>query len=86
MALYTEACAVVRADAGLSEGWFALSPLLFAVVSNEERSGLLSELLYADYFVLMAPTMEQLDRRVHNTYYCSLNNCMLRERSRRVPC
>ena len=45
-----------------------LSPLLFAavmdVVSSEARRGLPSELLYADYLVLMAPTMEQFGRRV----------------------
>ena len=45
-----------------------LSPLLFAavmdVVSSEVRSGLPSELLYADDLVIMAPTMEQLGRRV----------------------
>ena len=45
-----------------------LSPLLFSavmdVVSSEARSGLPSELLYADDLVLMAPTMEQLGRRV----------------------
>ena len=77
MALYTEACTVVRTDAGLSESfevkvglhqWSVLSPLLFAavmdVVSSEARSGLLSELLYAADLVLMAPTMEQLGRRV----------------------
>ena len=48
--------------------WSVLSPLLFAavmdVVSSEARSGLPSELLYADDLVLMAPTMEQLVRRV----------------------
>ena len=77
MALYTEACTVVRTDAGLS-GRFevkvglnqgsVLSPLLFAagmdVVSSEARSGLPSELLYADDLVIMAPTMEQLGRRM----------------------
>ena len=45
-----------------------LSPLLFAaamdVVSSEARSGLPSKLMYADDLVLMAPTMEQLGRRV----------------------
>ena len=45
-----------------------LSPLLFAavmdVVSSEARSGLPSELLYADDLVLMVLTMEQLGRRV----------------------
>ena len=45
-----------------------LSPLLFAsvmdVVSSEARIGRHSELLYADDLVLMAPTMEQLGRRV----------------------
>ena len=44
------------------------SPLLFAavmdVVCSEARSGLLSELLYANDLVIMAPTMEQLGRRV----------------------
>ena len=34
------------------------------VVSNEAISGLPSELLYADDLVLMAPTIEQLYRRV----------------------
>ena len=34
------------------------------VVSSEARSGLPSELLYADDLVIMAPTMEQLGRRV----------------------
>ena len=73
----TVACTVVRTDAGLSESFevrVALhqgsvqSPLLFAavmdVVSSEARSGLPSELLYADDLVIMAPTMEQLGRRV----------------------
>ena len=77
MALYTEACTVVRTFAGLSESFevkvglhqgSVLSPLLFAavmdVVSSEARSGLPSELLYADDLVIMAPTMEQLGRRV----------------------
>ena len=77
MALYTEACTIVRTDAGLSESFevkvglhqgSVLSPLLFAavmdVVSSEARSGLPSELLYADDLVIMAPTMEQLGRRV----------------------
>ena len=45
-----------------------MSPLLFAavmdVVSSEARSGLSSQLLYADDLVIMAPTMEQLGRRV----------------------
>ena len=45
-----------------------LSPLLFTavmdVVSSEVRSGLPSELLYADDIVLKAPTMEVLGRRV----------------------
>ena len=77
MALYTEAYTVVRTDAGLSESFemkvglhqgSVLSPLLFAavmdVVSSEARSGLPSELLYTDGLVIMAPTMEQLGRRV----------------------
>ena len=48
--------------------WSVNSPLLFAavidVVSSEARSGLPSELLYADDLVLMAPTMEQFGRRM----------------------
>ena len=48
--------------------WSVLSPLLFAavidVVSSEARSGLPSELLYADDLVLMATSMKQLGRRV----------------------
>ena len=76
-ALYTEACTVVRTGAGLSESfevkiglhqWSVLSRLLFAAVmvvgSSEARSGLPSELLYADDLVIMAPTIEQLVRRV----------------------
>ena len=77
MALYTEACTVVRTDAGLSESFevkdglhqgSVLSPLLFStvmdVVSSEERSGLPSESLYADDLVIMAATMEQLGRLI----------------------
>ena len=77
MALYTDSCTVVRTDAGQSEsfevevGFYqgsVLSPLLFAavmdVVSSEARSGLPSELLCANDLVIMAPTMEQLGRRV----------------------
>ena len=77
MALYIEACTVVRIDAGLSESFevkvslhqvSVLSPLLFSavmdVVSSEARSSLPSELLYTDDLVIMEPTMEQLGRRV----------------------
>ena len=46
----------------------ALSPLLFAavmdVVYSEARSGLPSELLYADDIVHMTPTIKQLGRCV----------------------
>ena len=71
---YTEACTVVRTDVGLSESFevkvglhqvSVLSPLFAAVmdvVSTEARSGLPSELLYADDLVIMAPTMEQLGK------------------------
>ena len=48
---------------GLQQG-SVLSPLLFAVVASEATSGLPSELLYASGLVPMAPTMEQLGRRV----------------------
>ena len=85
MALYTEACTVVRTYAGLSESFevkvglhqgSVRSPLLFAavmdVVSSDARSGLPSELLYADDLVIMAPTMEQLDRWVADWSACLL--------------
>ena len=87
MALYTEACTVVRTDAGLSESFevtvglhqgSVLSPLLFAtvmdVVSSEARSSLPSELLYADDLVIMAPTMEQLRRMVADWRASLLSN------------
>ena len=52
---------------GLHQG-SVLRPLLFAagmdVVSSEARSGLPSELLYADDLLMMTPTMEPLGRRV----------------------
>ena len=77
MSLYTETCTVIKMDAGLSESFevkvglhqgSVVSPLLFADVmdgvSSEARSGLPSELLYADDLVLMAPTMEPLGRHV----------------------
>ena len=63
MVLYTEACTLVRTAAGLSvlHQGSGLIPLLFAVVmgvvSSDARSGLLSEFLYVDDLVLMAPTM-----------------------------
>ena len=77
MVLYTEACTVFKTDTGLSKSFevkvglhlgSVLSPLLFVavmdVVSSEVRSGLPSELLYADDLVIIAPTMEQLGMRV----------------------
>ena len=77
MALYTEACTLVKTDDGRSESFdvkvglhqrSVLSPLFCAVVmdvvSSEARSGMHSEFLYADVFVLKAPTMEQLGRCV----------------------
>ena len=102
MAWYTKACTVVRTDAGLSDSFevkiglhqgSVLRPLLFAadmnVVSNQARSGLPSELLYADDLVIMAPTMEQLGRRtaewrasllgkgLKETYECVKSFCYL---------
>ena len=84
MALYTKACTAVRTDVGPCESFevkvglhqgSVLSPLLFAaimyVVSSPTRSGLPSELLYADDQVLMAPTMEQRGRRVAEWRYPS---------------
>ena len=45
-----------------------LSPLLVGVVMDviprEAKSGIPSELIYADDLVLMAPIMEQIRRRV----------------------
>ena len=61
---------------GLHQG-SVLSPLLSAavmdVVSSEARTGLPSELLYADDLELMAPTMEQLGRRVAEWGACLLD-------------
>ena len=67
MALYTEACTIVRTAAGLSESFevkvglhlgSVCSPLLFAAVmdavSSDARSGLPSELLYVDDLVTTA--------------------------------
>ena len=58
---------VCEVRVGLHQG-SVLSPLLFSavmdVVSSDARSGLPSELLYANDLVIMAPTMEQLGRRV----------------------
>ena len=51
-----------------------ISPLLFAVVSSESRSGIPSELLYASDLVLMAPTMEQPGRLVADWRVSLLNN------------
>ena len=55
------------------------SPLLFAVimdiVTSEARGGLPSELLYADNLVHMAPTMEQLCRRVVEWRASLLDKC-----------
>ena len=67
MALYTEACTVVRTNAGLNESFevniglhqgSVLNPQFFATVMDVVSNGLSSELLYADDLVLMAPTME----------------------------
>ena len=48
--------------------WSVFSPLMFAVVMDivpsEARSGISSELLYADDFVLTAPIMEPVGRRL----------------------
>ena len=75
MALYPEDCTVVRTYAGLNES-FELKVglhqvsllshwLLLLMLSSVRREVVgLSELLYADVLVLMAPTMEQLGRRV----------------------
>ena len=73
MAFYTEDCTVVRTDAGLCESFevkvgllqgSVLSPLLFSavmdVVSSEARSGLPSELLYANHLVIMDQQWDSL--------------------------
>ena len=83
MALYTEACTIVRTYTGPSESFevkvglhqgSVLRPLLFAavidVVSSEVRSGLPSELLYANDLIIMTPTMEQLGRRLIGEIAC----------------
>ena len=44
--------------------WLIRTVMALYTVPSEARSGLPSELLYADDLVLMAPTMEQLGRRV----------------------
>ena len=77
LALYTEACTVVRSGAEPNES-FEVKVVLFLdptgstdvccchdiFHSSEARSGPPSELLYADDLVLMAPRIEQLGRRV----------------------
>ena len=50
-----------------------LFAVVVAVVSNDARSGIPSEFLYADDLVLMAPTMEQLGRRVVEWRMCLLD-------------
>ena len=55
------------------------------VVSSEARSGLPSELLYADDLVLMTPTMEQLGRRVAE-WRASLLVCGKGVRENSVQC
>ena len=77
MLLYTEAQTVVRTEAGDSKSFevkvgvhqgSVLSPLLFAVVmdqvTKESREGLPWELLYADDLVLIAPSKEELQRKL----------------------
>ena len=82
-----KACTIVRTDAGLSDSFevkfglhqgSVLSPLLFAavmdVVSSEARSGLPSELLYADDLVIMAPKWSSLvDGVIFALFYCLLD-------------
>ena len=67
MFVLTNKCSLNPLKVGVHQG-SVLSPLLFAtvmdVVTSETRSGLPSELLYADDLVIIAPTMEQLGRRV----------------------
>ena len=77
MALYQDACTVVRTDMGDSGDFkvgvgvpqgSVLSPLLFVVVmdvvTREAREGLPWELLYADDLVVTAPSKEDLQRKV----------------------
>ena len=65
-------CLVKNVKVGLQQG-SVLSPLLFAVVASDSRSGLPSELLYALDLVLMAPTIEQHSRRVTEWRVCLLD-------------
>ena len=62
---------------GLHQG-SVLSSQLFAavmdVVSSEARSGLPSEMMYADDLVIMAPIIDQLGRRVANWRASLLGN------------
>ena len=78
MALYTETCTVIKTYAGLSEIFdmkvvfssrVSTEPTAICCchgrfVSSEARSSLPSELVYADYLIRMAPTIEQLGRHV----------------------
>ena len=71
MALYTEACTVVRTDAGLNESFEVKVGLhqgsvhcCLLLLWMLFPARLPSELLYADDLVIMAQTMEQLGRRV----------------------
>ena len=68
----TDRCLVNDVKVGFQYG-SVISPLLFAVVSSELRSGLPSGLLYASDLVFMAPTMEQPARRVADWRVSLLN-------------